>query len=81
MTMRSICVSPPIHVPVTLQHVPERGIWVTHVPALDIYSQGTTEQRALDALQEAVTMYLAHLPTDDKRTQAIARLLGIGAAP
>lgn len=81
MTLHSIYVSPPIHVPVTLQHVPERGIWVAHVRALDMYSQGTTEQRALDAVHEAVTMYLEHLPTDERRAQAIGRLLGIGGPP
>lgn len=36
----------------------ESGIWISHCPALGIYSQGESENEANEAIHEAVTLYL-----------------------
>lgn len=35
-------------------------VWVSWCPALDIYSQGTTEQRAQEAIKDALAMYVRY---------------------
>lgn len=42
----------------TVDHDEALGIFVSHCPELDLYSQGETLQEALDALQETVAGWL-----------------------
>lgn len=36
------------------------GVFVSHCPSLDVYSQGRTDEEARDALQDALRLYLSH---------------------
>lgn len=36
----------------------DSGIWVSHCPALGLYSQGESQTEATEAIHEAVTLYL-----------------------
>jgi len=38
----------------------EAGVWVSWCPALDVYSQGTSRQRAQEAVEEALVMYVRY---------------------
>lgn len=37
----------------------ETGLWISHSPELNLYSQGTTEKEACDALEEGIRTHVA----------------------
>ena len=45
-----------LHIPVEVKR--KGSIFVSHTPALDVYSQGPTKKKALDNLVEAVQLFL-----------------------
>lgn len=51
----------------------EAEVWVSWCPALDVYSQGTTRQRAQSAIEEALLMYVRHCFSKKKLGQILNR--------
>lgn len=41
-------------------HDHETDVWVGYCPALDMYSQGTSEEEAYQAIDSGVTLWLSH---------------------
>lgn len=58
------------------------GAYVSHAPALDIYSQGETEESAIRAIEGAMRMYLITALETDKLERIVTRfneaVTGIG---
>ncbi len=62
------------------------GIYVSYAPALDIYSQGETQDHAIRAIEGAMRMYLITALEDDKIGRVLKRFgeavaTGIGPEP
>src|SRR5207248_8687568 len=53
----------------------DAGVYVSHCPTLEIYSQGETEEEALAAIKSAITMHLT-TAFDFNRLDKVLRKLG-----
>jgi predicted RNase H-like HicB family nuclease len=56
-------------------HDEDSDVYVSHCPTLDIYSQGESEEEALEAIKSAVTMHLT-TAYDFNRLEKVLRRAG-----
>lgn len=49
----------------------EAGVFVSHCPSLNVYSQGETEREAIDAIQSALHLYISAAYRFDKLDQIL----------
>jgi predicted RNase H-like HicB family nuclease len=47
-----------INVNCQIRHDDDAGVFVSHCPTLNVYSQGETEEEALEAIKEAVSLHV-----------------------
>ncbi len=58
---------------VTVRRDEAAGVFVSYAPALDIYSQGETQEHAVQAIESAMRMYLITALEEDKIGRVLKR--------
>ena len=62
-----------VKVRVTIQHDDEAGVFASHCPILNIFSQGESETEAKEAIEEAIVLQLAAAFKYDRLHQLLVR--------
>ena len=57
-----------------LRHDPGASVFVSHCPALKIFSQGESKEEAVEAIREAASLYLQTAFAHDRLDQVLRRV-------
>ncbi len=63
------------------RHDPEASVFVSHCPALGIFSQGDSQEQAVEAIREAAALYLQTAYAHDRLEQVLRRIGFVQLAP